>query len=221
MPWNDPCREAVMKLYDYWRSSAAYRVRIALNLKGVAYDAVPVDLRTGAQSDASYKSINPQGLVPAIETDDQVISQSTAIMEWLEETHPQPPLMPADPSGRAAVRAMMAVVACDIHPLNNLRVLNSLKADFGASQDQIDTWIAHWITAGFDALETMIDQHGQGFSFGEAPTLADCCLIPQVFNARRFAVGLDRWPRIIAVDAACAGLTEFADAHPSRQSGAE
>ena len=210
-----------MKLYDYWRSSAAYRVRIALNLKGVSYDAVPIDLRTGAQSATDYKSINPQGLVPAVESDGKVITQSTAIMEWLEETRPQPPLMPADPAGRAAVRAMMAVVACDIHPLNNLRVLNSLKAEFAATQAQIDAWIARWITAGFDTLEALIDQHGEGFAFGEGPTLADCCLIPQVYNARRFNVDLAPWPRIMAVDAACARLDEFAAAHPSRQSGAE
>jgi maleylpyruvate isomerase len=210
-----------MKLYDYWRSSAAYRVRIALNLKGLAYETVPIDLRTDAQSADNYKSVNPQGLVPAIADNGQVIIQSTAIMEWLEETHPQPPLMPSDPTGRAAVRAMMAVVACDIHPLNNLRVLNSLKADFGATQAQIDAWIARWICAGFDALETLIDRHGEGFAFGQAPTLADCCLIPQVFNARRFNIDLTPWPRITAVDAACAGLSEFAAAHPSRQPGAE
>ncbi|MBP2161548.1 MULTISPECIES: maleylacetoacetate isomerase [Asticcacaulis] len=210
-----------MKLYDYWRSSAAYRVRIALNLKGVSYDTVSIDLRTGAQSATDYKSINPQGLVPAVESDGKVITQSTAIMEWLEETRPQPPLMPADPAGRAAVRAMMAVVACDIHPLNNLRVLNSLKAEFGATQAQIDAWIARWITAGFDTLEALIDQHGEGFAFGEGPTLADCCLIPQVYNARRFNVDLAPWPRIMAVDAACARLDEFAAAHPSRQPGAE
>jgi maleylpyruvate isomerase len=210
-----------MKLYDYWRSSAAYRVRIALNLKGLAYESVPIDLRTGAQSADDYKSVNPQGLVPAIADNGQVIIQSTAIMEWLEETHPQPPLMPSDPTGRAAVRAMMAVVACDIHPLNNLRVLNSLKAGFGATQAQIDAWIARWICAGFDALESLIDRHGEGFAFGQAPTLADCCLIPQVFNARRFNIDLTPWPRITAVDAACAGLSEFATAHPSRQPDAE
>jgi maleylpyruvate isomerase len=210
-----------MKLYDYWRSSAAYRVRIALTLKGVDYESMPIDLRTGAQSGDDYKIVNPQGLVPAIDDDGLIVTQSLAIFEWLEETRPQPPLLPADPSGRAAVRAMMAVVACDIHPLNNLRVLNSLKSDFGATQAQIDAWITRWITAGFDTLEDLIDRHGQGFAFGEAPTFADCCLIPQVYNARRFNIDLTPWPRIIAVDAACARLTEFIDAHPSRRPGAE
>lgn len=210
-----------MKLYDYWRSSAAYRVRIALNLKRVPYEALPIDLRTGAQSAADYKAVNPQGLVPAIEAGGQVITQSTAIMEWLEDVHPQPPLLPADPAGRAAVRAMMAIVACDIHPLNNLRVLNSLKAEFDATQAQIDAWIARWITAGFDALEAAIHRYGEGFAFGAAPTLADCCLIPQVYNARRFNVDLTPWPQIIAVDAACACLDAFAAAHPKQQPGAE
>ena len=210
-----------MKLYDYWRSSAAYRVRIALNLKGVPYEAVPIDLRTGAQSAAGYKTVNPQGLGPAMEDDGLVVTQSLAIMEWLEETHPQPPLLPADPAGRAAVRAMMLTIACDIHPLNNLRVLNCLKSEFGATQTQIDAWIARWIGAGFDALEALIDHHGEGFAFGAAPTLADCCLIPQVFNARRFGIDLTPWPRVIAVDAACAGLDEFIASHPSQQPGAE
>ena len=211
-----------MKLYDYWRSSAAYRVRIALNLKGVTYDAVPIDLRTGAQSAADYRAVNPQGLVPAIEVDGQVITQSTAIMEWLEETHPQPPLLPSDPSGRAAVRAMMAVIACDIHPLNNLRVLNSLKSEFGATQGQIDAWIARWITAGFDALETMLERHNTGsFAFGDTPTFADCCIVPQVFNAIRFGVDLSPYCYINDLYDVCQVFPAFALAHPQNQPGAE
>lgn len=210
-----------MKLYDYWRSSAAYRVRIALNLKGLAYESIPIDLRTGAQSSADYKTLNPQGLVPAIADNGHVLTQGLAIMEWLEETHPQPALLPSDPAGRAVVRAMMLIIACDIHPLNNLRVLNSLKSGFGATESQINAWIARWITDGFNALEAMIDHHGKGFAFGKTPTYADCCLIPQIYNARRFAIDLSPWPAIDAVDAACAGLDKFAAAHPSRQPGAE
>lgn len=211
-----------MKLYDYWRSSAAYRVRIALNLKNIAYEAVPIDLRTGAQSAPDYRNVNPQGLVPAIETDGQVISQSIAIMEWLEETHPRPPLLPADPAGRAVVRAMMLTVACDIHPLNNLRVLNSLKSEFGATQGQIDAWIARWITAGFDALETMLEHHCTGrFAFGDTPTFADCCIVPQVFNAIRFGVDLSPYYYLNDLYEVCQVFPAFALAHPQNQPGAE
>ena len=211
----------MLTLHGYGRSSAAYRVRIALNLKGLDYGQVTHDLRHGEQSAAAYTALNPQGLVPAIEADGLVLTQSPAILEWLEETHSDPALLPKDAAGRATVRAMMAVIACDIHPLNNLRVLRCLKNDLGADQSQIDAWAARWIAPGFDALEQLITMHGKGFAFGDHPTLADCCLVPQVYNARRFAIDLTPWPHIAAADAACAQLPAFAAAHPSRQPDAD
>lgn len=210
-----------MKLYSYWRSSAAYRVRIALNLKGLDYEIAGIDLRTGDQSGPDYKALNPQGLVPALDTGEDLLIQSSAIMEWLEETHPAPALLPGDPAGRATVRAMAAIVTCDIHPLNNLRVLNSLKAEFGADQAQVDAWIARWIASGFDALEALIVRHGGRFAYGDSPTLADCCLVPQVYNARRFHIDLAPWPLIAAIDEACAKLPAFVRAHPHNQPDAD
>ena len=211
----------MLTLHGYWRSSAAYRVRIALNLKSLDYAQATHDLRHGEQSAAAYTALNPQGLVPALEADGLVLTQSPAILEWLEETHPDPALLPADTADRAAVRAMMAVIACDIHPLNNLRVLRSLKNDLGADQSQIDAWVARWIAPGFDTLEQLITMHGKGFAFGNQPTLADCCLVPQVYNARRFAIDLTPWPYIVDADAACAELPAFAAAHPLRQPDAD
>ncbi len=211
----------MLTLHGYWRSSAAYRVRIALNLKGLDYAQVTHDLRHGEQSAAAYTALNPQGLVPALEADGVVLTQSPAILEWLEETHPDPALLPADAADRAAVRALTAVIACDIHPLNNLRVLRSLKNDLGADQTQIDAWVARWIAPGFDTLEALIARHGKGFAFGNRPTLADCCLAPQVYNARRFSIDLTPWPYIVAVDAACAQLPAFVAALPSRQPDAD
>lgn len=211
----------MLTLHDYWRSSAAYRVRIALNLKGLDYAQVPVDLRTGAQSAVGYKALNPQGLVPALDDGDHIFSQSPAILEWLEDTHPQPALLPADATGRAVVRAMMAIIACDIHPLNNLRVLKYLKHDLGQDQAAIDAWVARWITAGFDAFEEMIARHGKGFAFGARPTFADCCLIPQVYNAQRFGVDLTPYPLIRAVNEACDAHPAFARAHPQHQPDAD
>ncbi|HEX8234291.1 MAG TPA: maleylacetoacetate isomerase [Caulobacteraceae bacterium] len=208
-------------LHGYWRSGTSYRTRIALNLKGVAYEQRPVNLLTGEQKAAGYTGLNPQGLVPALRTDGEVLTQSPAILEWLEERFPEPPLLPQEASARAAVRAMAALVGCDIHPLNNLRVLKALKADFGAEQPSLDAWAARWIGEGFAALEAMVARHGRGFCFGEAPTVADCYLIPQIYSARRFKVDMAVFPRLLGVDEAAQRLPAFADAHPDRQPDAK
>lgn len=210
-----------MILHGYWRSGAAYRVRIALNLKGVVYEQKGVDLRTGAQRDPAFLSRNPQGMVPALEADGLVLTQSPAILEWLEETRPEPPLLPSDPADRAAVRAMTALVVCDVHPLNNLRVLKALRETFDADQETIDAWAGRWIGAGFDALERLVERHGGGFCFGAAPTLADVALIPQMYSARRFNVDPARWPGLMRVEAAALALPAFAEAHPDRQPDAD
>lgn len=210
-----------MILHGYWRSGTSYRTRIALNLKGLAYDTAPLDLRKAEQKAEAYLALNPQGLVPALEVDGAVLTQSPAILEWLEETHPEPSLLPADPIGRAQVRAMNALIGCDVHPLNNLRVLKALKEDFGADQAATDAWAARWITAGFDALETLVARHGAGWCFGDAPTLADCYLIPQLYSARRFNVAPDAWPRLRAIEAAAEAHPAFAAAHPDRQPDAD
>jgi maleylpyruvate isomerase len=210
-----------MILHGYWRSGASYRVRIALNLKGVAYDQAPHDLRQGEQKSADYLALNPQGMVPALEIDGQVLIQSPAILEWLEETHPQPPLLPGDAKDRATVRAMAALIGCDIHPLNNLRVLGSLRRDFNADQATVDAWAARWIAPGFDALETLVERHGAGWSFGDAPTLADCYLIPQFYSARRFNIDLTPWPTLLAVEERALAHPAFAAAHPDRQPDAD
>lgn len=210
-----------MILHGYWRSGTSYRTRIALNLKGLAHEQAGVDLRAGDQKSEAFLALNPQGLVPALETDGVVLTQSPAILEWLEETHPEPPLLPQDAVARAQVRAMAALVACDIHPLNNLRVLNALKRDFGADQAALNAWTGRWITAGFEALEALVARHGEGWCFGDAPTLADCCLIPQVYSARRFDTPLDAFPHILAIDARAAGHPAFQAAHPDRQPDAD
>lgn len=204
-----------MRLYTYFRSSAAYRVRIALNLKGVPFESIPINLLKGDQSAPDYAAVNPQGRVPSLESDGSVLVQSPAILEYLEETHPEPPLLPSDPVARARVRAACALIACDIHPLNNLAVLRYLKRQLGQEQAAIDAWYVHWIVEGFDALETLI---GPGpFAFGPRPTLADVYLVPQVANARRFKISLNGYPKIAAADAACAALDAFAAAAPERQ----
>ena len=206
-----------MILHGYWRSGTSYRTRIALNLKGLAYEQAGIDLRTGAQKSDAFLALNPQGLVPALEADGAVLTQSPAILEWLEETHPEPRLLPTSAVARAQVRAMAALVACDIHPLNNLRVLKALRETFDADQDAVDAWAGRWITAGFEALEALIERHGDGWCFGAAPTLADCCLIPQVYSARRFNTPLDAFPRILAIEEKAAGHPAFMAAHPDRQ----
>jgi len=206
-----------MILHGYWRSGTSYRTRIALNLKGLSYDQVGVDLRTGAQRSGDYLALNPQGLVPALVTDGgDVLSQSPAILEWLEETFPQPALLPSDPVARAQVRAMAAVVGCDIHPLNNLRVLKAIKA-IGADEAATQGWIEQWIVSGFDALEAMVANHGRGWCYADTPTLADCYLIPQIYSARRFNVDLSAYPNLLAIEARAQAHPAFAAAHPDRQ----
>ena len=210
-----------MILHGYWRSGAAWRTRIALALKGLDYGQQGVDLRTGAQRSDAFVALNPQGMVPALEVDGAVLTQSPAILEWLEETHPLPPLLPADPVARAQVRAMAALIGCDIHPLNNLRVGKALRESFGADQAAVDAWAGRWIASGFAALETLVVRHGAGWCFGDAPTLADCYLIPQIYSARRFNVPLDAFPRLLAVDSAAGAHPAFAAAHPDRQPDAD
>lgn len=211
----------MMRLHGYWRSSAAYRVRIALNLKGISYAQATHDLRTGAQRAADYRAIAPQGLVPALETEEGVLTQSPAILEWIDERWPTPPLLPADAYGRARVRAMAALIGCDIHPLNNLRVLRHLREEFDATQAQIDGWIARWITDGFTALETLAARHGGAFCHGDEPGLADCYVVPQLYSAERFGVDLAPFPTLQRIGQAMAMIEAVAQAHPSRQPDAD
>ena len=213
-----------MKLYDYFRSSAAYRVRIALNLKGVAPERAFVHLRKGAQREDEYLALNPQGLVPSLVTDGgDVLTQSLAILEWLDETCPQPPLLPADAAGRARVRSLALTIACDIHPLNNLRVLNYLTGTLGVSDAQKNGWYKYWIDVGFEALEARLagDAAAGRFCHGDAPTIADVCLVPQMANARRVEFDFAPYPTLLRIEAACAALPAFADAAPARQPDAE
>ena len=206
-----------LTLYSAWRATAPYRVRIGLALKDLAYDYVPVDLVAGEQRQPAYRRVNPQGLAPALDIGGgEILTQSLAILEWLEETHPQPPLLPADPLARARVRAMAGLIACDILPLNNTRVGRRLDK-MGVDQAGILSWIQGWIVEGFDALEPMIAAHGAGFAFGATPTLADCCLTPQVYSARRYQVDLSPYPAIVAAADRAAELPTFAAAHPDRQ----
>jgi maleylacetoacetate isomerase len=212
-----------MKLYDYFRSSAAYRVRIALNLKGLDAQREFVHLVKGQQRADSYLAVNRQGLVPALVTDDSVVlTQSLAIIEWLDEVHRMPPLLPADPFGRARVRAIALAIACDIHPLNNLRVLNYLTNTLGVSDEQKDGWYRYWVDVGFEALEKQLagDAMTGDFCHGAAPTLADVCLVPQVANARRYKVDLAPYPTVVRIDARCRELPAFAAAAPEKQADA-
>jgi maleylacetoacetate isomerase len=214
-----------MRLYDYFRSSAAYRVRIALNLKGVVPDErTYVHLRKGSQRAQDYLALNPQGLIPALALDDgRVLTQSLAIIEYLDETHPEPPLLPADPVARARVRALALSIACDIHPLDNLRVLNYLIGTMGVSREQKDDWYRYWIDVGFAALEKVLarDAATARYCHGGAPTLADICLVPQMANARRFEIDLSPYPTLMRIESACNALPAFADAAPARQPDAE
>ncbi len=208
-----------VELHNYYRSGTSHRVRIALHQKSVAFEYVPVNLLAGEHKTDAYLALNPQGLVPALNVDGRTLTQSPAILEWIEESWPDPPLLPKDRYDRAHVRAMAALVACDIHPINNLRILNTLKSEFGADQDAVLRWISHWITEGFTALETILkaDKTRGDFCFGDAPGLAECCLIPQVYAARRFDVDLTSFPAICAIDDACAVLPAFKAAHPGNQ----
>ena len=203
-------------LHDYFRSSAAYRVRIALNLKGIDYESRPVDLREGEQKSMAYRSHNPQGFVPMLEIDDRRLTQSLAIIVYLDQHHPEPPLMPADPVDQAHVRALALTIACDIHPLNNLRVLKYLGGSLGIEEEQRDAWYRHWVSEGFAALEGLAGRRSGSFLFGNSPTLADVCLVPQMYNARRFDVPLDAFPTLVRADASANALAAFADAHPDR-----
>jgi maleylpyruvate isomerase len=210
-----------MILHGYWRSGAAYRTRIALALKGLDYEPQGVDLRTGAHKSEVFVALNPQGMVPALEFDGAVLTQSPAILEWLEETCPAPALLPAAPADRAHVRAMAALIGCDIHPLNNLRVGKALRETFGADQPAIDAWAARWILPGFEALEALVARHGDGWCFGNAPTLADCYLIPQIYSARRFNVPLEAFARLLAIDTLASQHSAFIAAHPDAQPDAD
>ena len=210
-----------MILHGYWRSGASYRVRIALNLKGLAFDNAAHDLRKGEQKATDYVALNPQGMVPALQHGDLVLTQSPAILEWLEETHPEPALLPKGANERAIVRAMAALIGCDIHPLNNLRVLKAIRSEFNADQAAVDAWAAGWIAPGFDALEALVARHGAGWSFGDAPTLVDCYLIPQMYSARRFNMDLSPWPRLLAVEQTALAHPAFASAHPDLQPDAD
>jgi maleylacetoacetate isomerase len=211
----------MLKLYSYFRSSAAYRVRIALNLKGLSYEIIPVHLTRGGgeQRRPEYREINPQKRVPALAVSGEVLTQSLAIIEYLDETQREPPLLPADPLVRAKVRGVAQAIACDIHPLNNLIVLQYLKRTLGQEQATIDEWYAHWIVEGFEAVEAMI--RPGPYAFGAQVTLADVCIVPQVANARRYKVPLERFPRIAGVDAACQKLAAFESARPDNQPDAE
>lgn len=207
----------MMILHGYWRSSAAYRVRIALNVKGIAYSQVAHDLRAGEQNDPAYRAIAPHGLVPALDHDGRILIESPAILEWIEARWPEPPLLPHAADDAATVRAIAALIGCDIHPLNNLRVLTQLRGQFDASNAQVKAWIAHWIHAGFGALEQMIEGVGGRFAFGDTPTLADCYLVPQLYNAERYGVDLTAFPRTRAAAEAARALPAFAAAHPEQQ----
>jgi maleylpyruvate isomerase len=211
-----------MQLYSFFRSSAAYRVRIALNLKGMRYDTIGVHLQKegGLNRKPEFKAVNPQMRVPALRLDSgEVLIQSLAIIEYLDEVHPHPPLLPRDPIERAKARAFAHIIACDIHPLNNVGPLRYIKSEFGQDQTKIDAWYHHWILEGFAAIEPMLDP--APYALGPDVTLADICIVPQVANARRFKVPLDDFPKIVAVDAACSRHAAFAAARPETQPDAE
>jgi maleylpyruvate isomerase len=208
-----------MKLYGYFRSSAAFRVRIALNLKKLDYENAFIHLRRGGQTEPEFLGVNPQGLVPALETGGHTLTQSLPIIEYLDEMHPEPPLLPRDAAGRARVRALAAIVACDIHPLNNLRVLHYLQGPLGHDQGAIETWYNHWIDSGFRALEGLLagDRRTAAFCHGDRPGLADIALVPQVVNAERYRLDLSPYPTIARIFETCMKLDAFAAAHPGRQ----
>jgi maleylacetoacetate isomerase len=210
-----------LTLHSAWRATAPYRVRIGLALKGVEYEYAALDLIAGDQRGAAYRSVNPQGLAPALDLGDgTILAQSLAILEWLEETRPEPPILPRGALDRAVVRRMAGIIACDIHPLNNTRVGRKLNK-LGLSQDQITDWIHGWIRDGFDALEPLVEQHGGQFAFGDAPTIADCCLVPQVYSARRFELDVTPWPALIGAADRALEHPAFKAAHPNNQPDAK
>jgi len=206
----------VIKLYDYWRSSACYRLRIAFKLKGITYESEEVNLHPDVlgQSSDAYRAINPQQRVPTVVIDGQVHSQSMAILNWLDETHPSPPFLPSDPHDRMRARAFADTVACDIHPLNNSSVLKYLREDFAATPDAVKDWYGTWVSRGFEALETHALKSRSSFLFGEKPGLAEICLIPQIYNARRFELDLTAFPKLLQIDGKCQEIAAFQDATP-------
>ena len=208
-----------MKLYTYWRSSAAYRVRIALNLKQIEYELVPVKLTVDEHRGDTYLEANPQGLVPTLEHDGEIFSQSLAIIDYLDSVAARPRLLPRKPVARAQVNAMALAIACDIHPLNNLRVMNYLKQQLGQSADAVQGWYAHWVEQGFTALEAWASKYSAKgrYLHGDAVSLADVCLVPQVYNARRFSISMDAFPRLLAIDAHLQTLPAVIAASPERQ----
>ena len=215
-----------MKLYTYFRSSAAFRVRIALNLKGLAYEPVLVHLAKGEHRKQEYASVDPQALLPTLVDDGQALSQSLAIIEYLEEKHPEPPLLPPDSPGRARVRSLSLLVACEIHPLNNLRTLQHLRRALGQNEEQVNAWYRHWIADGLAKLEADLSRGDSGsgagkFCHGDAPTMADCCLVPQIFNAKRYDSDLAPYPTVMRIFEACMQLGAFDRAQPSKQPDAE
>ncbi len=214
---------APLVLYDYWRSSASYRVRIALNLKGLAYEQRSVHLAKGEQKDEAYIQLNPQGLVPYLIDGDVALSQSLAMIEYLDERHPTPPLLPQQAEGRAITRAMAQLIACDTHPLNNLRILKYLTGKLAQDDEAKTTWIHRWIAEGFSALESLVLRHGSDghFCYGIHPTLADCCLIPQLYNARRFGCDLNPYPTLTKIEGHCLTLEAFMKAVPENQPDAQ
>lgn len=209
-------------LHSGWRASAAYRARIGLQLKGCTYDYAALDLVAGDQKQAAYRAVNPQGLVPALDLGDgTVLAQSLAILEWLEETIPEPPILPKAPLDRAVVRRMAGIIACDIHPINNTRIGAWLR-EHGVAEDVIVTdWIQRWIRDGFDALEPLVTKHGGEFAFGDIPTIADCCLVPQVYSARRFKLDVTPWPALVGAADRAAEHPAFQAAHPNNQPDAK
>lgn len=210
------------QLYSYFRSSASYRVRIALNLKQLDYDSVPVHLVRGEQRSDAYLAVNPAGLVPTLVDDGRVLTQSLAVIEYLDELHPTPPLLPGCAFERARIRAIAQTIACEIHPLNNLGVLNYLRDELGMEEQGRNAWFRHWVEKGLAIVESLLDDPRTGaFCHGDAPTLADCCLVPQVFNARRFACRLDHVPRVMRIVEQCMALDAFQRAAPEAQPDAE
>jgi maleylacetoacetate isomerase len=203
-----------IRLHDYWRSSAAYRVRIALNLKGLAYEAVQVNLLTAEHKGEAYRALDPQGMLPTLEIDGQALIQSLAIIDYLDRRFPEPPLLPANPAARSGAMAKALIIACDIHPINNLRMMRWLQQELHVDADERLRWTAHWMIEGFTALEALAGD--TPFLAGDTPGLPDLCLVPQIYNARRFSVPLDAYPKLVAIDDRCAEIEAFAAAHPDR-----